>query len=136
MQPVEDQPQPAPSREPAPPRGPVTPATLSEFIDAVRAGLVCDRCGRYVGSLAQKKYLPPAYPVALDKIPADDEAAALVGFEWYMLNRMREGNFVIRHPQGRGGCVSLREWAEQEEDDGLPGDSSSDESESRADETR
>lgn len=114
MQPVEDQPQ---------------PATLSEFIDAVRAGLVCDRCGRYVGSLGPTKYLPPAYPVALDKIPADDEAAALVGFEWHMLNRMREGNFVIRHPQGRGGCVSLREWAEQEEDDG-------DESESRADETR
>lgn len=114
MQPVEEQPQ---------------PATLSEFIDAVRAGLVCDRCGRYVGSLGPAKYLPPAYPVALDKIPADDEVGALVGFEWHMLNRMREGNFVIRHPQGRGRCVSLREWAEQEEDDG-------DESESVADETR
>ena len=113
MQPVNDQPQP----QPAPSRGPATPATLSEFIDAVRAGLVCDRCGRYVGSLGPKKYLPPPYPVALDKIPATDEAAALVGFEWHMLNRMREGNFVIRHPQGRGGCVSLREWAEEEDDE-------------------
>jgi hypothetical protein len=95
------------------------PATLAEFIDAIRAGLVCDRCGRYVGGLARKKYLPPPYPVALDRITADDEVAALAGFEWHMLNRMREGNFVIRHPQVKGRCVSVREWAaaEDEEDE-------------------
>lgn len=94
------------------------PATLNEFIDAVRAGLVCDRCGRYVGSLGPTTYRPPAYPVALDKISPSDEVAALVGFEWHLLGRMREGNFVIRHPQSRGRCVSLRQWVEEEEDEG------------------
>ena len=93
------------------------PSSINEFIEAIRAGLVCDRCGRYVGSLAARKYLPPPYPVALDKITADDEVSALVGFEWHMLNRLRNGNFTIRHPQGRGRCVSLREWAELDDDD-------------------
>lgn len=93
------------------------PASLSEFIDAIRGGLVCARCGRYVGSLAERRYLPPPYPVALDKIASDDEAATLVGFEWYMLNRLREGNFTIRHPQGRGRCISIKEWAEDGDED-------------------
>ena len=95
------------------------PKTLQEFIAAIREGLVCDRCGRYVGSLAARRYVPPPYPVALDRIGADDEAEALIGFEWHMLNRMREGNFVIRHPQVDGHCVSYREWLEaDDEDDG------------------
>ena len=94
------------------------PTTVTEFIEAIRAGLVCDRCGRYIGTLGLKKYLPPPYPVALDKIAADDEVAALVGFEWHMLGRLREGNFTIRHPQLDGRCSSLREWAAANDDDG------------------
>jgi hypothetical protein len=100
------------------------PATIPEFIDAIRAGLLCERCGRYIGSLGNEKYVPPPYPVALDKITSDDEVAALVGFEWYMLGRLREGNFTIRHPEIDGRCATMREWLahehgeEDDEDDG------------------
>jgi hypothetical protein len=94
------------------------PQSLTEFIEAIRAGFVCDKCGRYVGSLGTRTYLPPPYPVALDKIPADDEVAALVGFEWHMLQRLRDGNFTLRHPQLEGRCSSLREWAQAQADDG------------------
>jgi hypothetical protein len=95
------------------------PSTIPEFIDAIRAGLVCERCGGYIGSLGTKSYLPPPYPVALDKIPADDEVAALVGFEWYMLGRLRDRNFTLLHPEIDGACVSMREWLAHEhgEDD-------------------
>jgi hypothetical protein len=101
------------------------PRTLSEYIERIRAGLVCARCGRYIGGLNAERYLPPPYPVALDKIGADDEAAALVGFEWHMLNRLREGNFTLRHPERDGHCVSFREWIaadtnEDEDDDEDP----------------
>lgn len=88
------------------------PKTLTEFIDAVRAGLVCDRCGTYVGSLAQKRYLPPPYPIALDKIGSDAEVEALIGFERHMVDLLRKGNFTIRHAQKEGRCVSVREWRE------------------------
>jgi hypothetical protein len=94
------------------------PQSLTEFIEAIRDGFVCDKCGRYVGSLGTRTYLPPPYPVALDKIPADDEVAALVGFEWHMLQRLRDGNFTLRHPQLDGRCSSLREWAQAQADDG------------------
>jgi hypothetical protein len=86
------------------------PRTLSEFIDAVRAGLVCDRCGKYIGGLAKKHFLPAPYPVALGKIGPDDEAEALMGFEWHMVGLLREGKFTLRHPQLEGRCVSFREW--------------------------
>jgi hypothetical protein len=101
------------------------PQTLPEFIDAIRAGLRCDKCGRYIGSLGQKQYLPPPYPVALDKIGADDEVAALIGFEWHMLGLLREGKFTIRHPQLDDRCVSVREWAAAavEDDEGKDGGS-------------
>lgn len=94
------------------------PKTLAEYIDEIRKGLVCDRCGRYVGSLAAKRYLPAPYPVALDRIQ-DAEAEALIAYEWHMLGRLRQGNFVIRHPEIDGKCVSYREWlaAEDEEED-------------------
>lgn len=97
-----------------------SPQSMSEFIEAIRSGLVCGRCGRYVGSLAREHYLPPPYPVALAEIPAQDEVAALVGFEWHMLNLMRKGNFTIRHSERDGQCVSVREWARSEsrDDDG------------------
>lgn len=101
------------------------PGTLAEFIEAIRGGLVCDRCGRYVGSLAPSRYLPAPYPVALGKIGADDEVAALVGFEWYMLGLLHEGAFTIRHPQRRGACVSVREW--YADDDGESEDEGADE---------
>lgn len=94
-----------------------SPKSLAEFIDAIRAGLTCGRCGRYVGSLAAKRYLPPPFPIALDKIPADDEVAALIGFEWHMLGRMRDGNFTIMHPERDGQCVSIREWLASDDDD-------------------
>ncbi len=93
------------------------PKSIAEFIDAIRAGLTCARCGQYVGSLAAKRYRPPPYPVALDKITADDEVAALVGFEWHMLGRMRDGNFTIMHPERDGQCVSMREWLASDDDD-------------------
>ena len=92
------------------------PQTLREFIDALRAGLVCDKCGKYVGSLAAKRYLPPPYPVALDKI-GDDEVEALIGFEWHMVQLLQAGRFVIRHPQVDGRCVSFREWVESDSDE-------------------
>jgi hypothetical protein len=92
------------------------PKTLAEFISEIRRGLVCDKCGTYVGSLAERRYLPPPYPVALDKITSEDEVEALIGFEWHMLNRMRGGNFTIRHPQRDGQCVTFREWIESDDE--------------------
>ena len=93
------------------------PRTLTEFIDAIRKGLVCSRCGSYVGSLARKRFLPAPYPVALDKIGAEDEVDALVGFEWHMVNLLRQGKFTISHPERDGQCVTFREWAAGEDDD-------------------
>lgn len=90
---------------------------LGDLIAEIRGGLVCERCGKYIGSLAAKRYLPPPYPVALDRIPADDEAEALIGFEYHMLGMLRRGKFVIRHPERDGQCVSFREWVESEDDD-------------------
>ena len=95
------------------------PESIPEFISAIRGGLLCDRCGRYIGGLGETSYVPPPYPVALDKITSDDEVAALVGFEWYMVGRLREGNFTIRHPEIDGRCATMREWLSHEhgEDD-------------------
>jgi len=85
------------------------PSTIGDYIAELRRGLVCERCGRYVGGLGDGRYLPPPYPVAV--APAtDDELAALIAFEWHMLGRMQQGNFVICHPQRAGRCVSYREW--------------------------
>ena len=85
------------------------PSTPAELIERIREGLVCDRCRKYVGSLAARRYLPPLYAVAIDG--ADDEAATLIGYEWHMLGRLMQGAFTIRHPQLDGRCVSIREWA-------------------------
>lgn len=93
------------------------PRTVGEFVEAIREGLVCSRCGRYVGSLAPTRYVPPPYPIVLDKIGPEAEVEALVGFEWHMLGRLRQGNFQISHPERDGRCVSLREWAEGEAED-------------------
>jgi hypothetical protein len=94
-----------------------TPSTIAEFIDAIRAELVCGRCGRYIGSLSPARYLPPPYIVALDRIGPDDEIAALVGFEWHMVQRLRDGNFAIRHHEIDGVCVSMREWLDHEREE-------------------
>jgi hypothetical protein len=61
--------------------------------------------------------VPPPYPIALDKIGADDEVAALIGFEWHMLSLLRDGKFTIRHPQRDGRCVSIREWMAADDDE-------------------
>lgn len=90
--------------------------TLADLVAEVRSGLVCDRCGKYVGSLATKSYLPPPYPVALDRITAEQEVEALIGFELHMIGRVRQGNFVIRHPQVDGRCVTVREWVERDDE--------------------
>jgi len=95
----------------------VQPRTLASLIEEARSGLVCDRCGRYVGSLAERTYLPPNYPVAVSKDRLDDEVGALVAFELHMIERLRAGNFTIRHPQKDGRCVSIREWLADDEDD-------------------
>ena len=104
------------------------PRTLAEFIDAIREGLVCARCGAYVGGLARKRFLPAPYPVALDKIGADDEAEALVGFEWHMVNLLRQGKFVISHPERDGQCITFREWAADGDEDEAEGDDLGDDS--------
>lgn len=96
------------------------PKSLSDWIAEIRTGLVCSRCGKYVGSLAAKRYLPPPYPVALDKITAEDEIEALIGFEAYMIGRIRCGNFRLTHPAVDGRCVTFREWVES--DDEHPGE--------------
>jgi hypothetical protein len=93
------------------------PRSLNDYIAEIRQGLVCGRCGKYIGSLALRRYLPPPYPVALDRIAADQEVEALVGFEWHMLDRMRRGNFTIMHPELDGRCVTVREWVEAGYDD-------------------
>ena len=95
----------------------VQPRTLGDMIDEIRGGLVCDRCGRYVGSLAETTYLPPNYPVAVSKDRLDDEVGALITFEMHMLERLRRGNFALRHPQKDERCVSIREWLEDDEDE-------------------
>jgi len=93
------------------------PRNMAEYIETIRAGLVCERCGRYVGSLAATRYQPPLYPVAFEDIPADDEARSLIQFEWHLLGMMRQGRFVIRHPEKDGQCVSMQEWAAADEDE-------------------
>ncbi len=93
------------------------PRTLADFIEAVRAGLTCDRCGRYVGALARTRFRPAPYPVALDKIGVENEAEALTGFEWHMVGLLRQEKFVIRHPQRDGRCVSFSDWADDDQDD-------------------
>jgi hypothetical protein len=98
------------------------PRTVGDLIDEARNGLTCDRCGRYVGSLAERTYLPPAYPVAVSKDRLDDEVGALVTFELHMIDRMRRGNFVIRHPQKDGRCVTIEEWLADDDEDEEPDD--------------
>lgn len=96
-----------------------SPKTLRDLVSDVRTQLVCDRCGKYIGSLAPTRYLPAPYPVQLGPIGMDDEAAAIVGFELHMASLVREGKFTLRHPQAKGRCVSVREWlAESEDEDG------------------
>jgi hypothetical protein len=95
----------------------MTPRTLREHIDVIREGMVCERCGRYIGSLAPDSYLPPAYPVAVEDSSPEDEVRALVAFEWHLLGMMRQGKFVIRHPERDGVCVSIEEWGRDEEED-------------------
>jgi hypothetical protein len=98
------------------------PSTLKEFVEAIREGLVCGRCGRYIGSLSLERYVPPPYPIAVGKA-SDDEVDALVAFEWQMLQRLRSGNFTLRHPQRDGECVTVREWLRRgDEDDEGAGD--------------
>ena len=94
-----------------------TPRSMAAYIEAIRAGFVCDRCGRYVGTLSETQYLPPIYPIAFEDIPADDEARSLVQFEWHMLGMLRQGKFVLRHPERDGVCVAMHEWARSEEGD-------------------
>jgi hypothetical protein len=99
------------------------PRTVGDLIDEVRRNLICDRCRRYVGSLAETTYLPPAYPVAVSKDKLDDEVGSLLTFELHMLERQRHGNFTIRHPQKGGRCVSIQEWlADGDEDSEDPDD--------------
>jgi hypothetical protein len=86
-------------------------STLQQMIEELRAGLVCDRCGRYVGSLGPTKYRPAPYPVALDRLTDEDEVPVLIGFERYMLALLREGKFTLRHPQVDGRCATVAEWA-------------------------
>ena len=93
------------------------PQKLSEFIDAIRGGLVCERCGKYVGGLAKRRFRPAPYPVALGQIGADDEAEALIGFEWHMVGLLRQGKFVLRHPERDGRCVTFQEWVADDGDE-------------------
>lgn len=93
------------------------PQTIGQYIDAIREGLVCDRCGKYVGSLAARRFLPAPYPVALAKLGPDAEAEALIGYEWHLVQEIRSGKYVIRHPERDGQCVSFREWVASDDED-------------------
>jgi hypothetical protein len=93
------------------------PRTLTEYIETIREGFVCARCGKYVGCLAASEYVPPPYPVAVEDTPADDEARSLVTFEWHMLGLLRQGKFTLAHPQRDGLCISAQEWARGEDED-------------------
>lgn len=99
------------------------PRSLAEYIETIRDGLVCNRCGRYVGSLTTNRFIPPLYPIAFEDVPPDDEARSLVSFEWHLLGMLRQGKFVIRHPEREGACISIEQWAAEEEDDGEEDDS-------------
>lgn len=90
---------------------------MREYIETIREGLVCERCGKYIGSLAVDSYLPPLYPVAVDGSEPEDEVRALVAFEWHMLGMLKQGKFTVRHPSRDDVCVSLDEWARDDEDD-------------------
>ncbi len=85
-------------------------------VATVRNGLVCGRCGRYVGNLSDTQYLPPIYPIAM-RGEGDDEGRALLEFEWHLLGMLRQGNFSLVHPEQDGVCVSLDEWAESDDID-------------------
>ena len=95
----------------------IHPQTTSEFVDAVRSSLTCERCGKYVGALAKRRYLPAPYPVAVDKLGPGDEAEVLVSFEWHMAGLMKRGTFVIRHPELDGHCVTYREWVASDDEE-------------------
>ncbi len=92
------------------------PRILSELIGTIRGALICDGCGKYVGGLAPTRFVPAPYPVALSEIGPDEEAEALIGFESYMAGLLRDGKFIIRHPQIQRRCVSFREWAGRNDD--------------------
>lgn len=96
------------------------PKSLADWISEIRESLVCGRCGKYVGGLGPRRYLPPPYPVALDKIGAADEVEALIGFEAHMISLVKQGKFRLAHPQKDGRCVSFREWAGAEDEDDEP----------------
>lgn len=93
------------------------PKSLADWIIELRATLLCYRCGKYVGGLGPRRYLPPPYPVALGKIASEDEVEVLIGFESHMMGRVRKANFRISHPQRDGGCVSFREWVAGNDDE-------------------
>lgn len=93
------------------------PRTMRDYIETIREGLVCERCGKYIGSLAADRYLPPLYPVAVEDSEPDDEVRALVAFEWHMLGMLRQGRFTLRHPSREGECVSVEEWARDDEEE-------------------
>ena len=103
-----------------------TPKRIGDFITEIRTGLVCARCGKYIGSLAPRRYLPPPYPVALEPISSDDEVDALIGFEWHMLGLLREGRFVIQHPERDGHCITFREWMESDDEEDANDDADDD----------
>ena len=43
------------------------PKTIREFIQALHEGLVCDRCGRYVGSLGEERHCLLGRPHCSDR---------------------------------------------------------------------
>ena len=92
-------------------------ANVAGLIEELRQELVCERCRRYVGTLDVGRRLPPPYPVALAPLGPDRQIEVMLGFERYMLQRARQGNFRLRHPERDGRCVSLAEWAAKEDDD-------------------
>jgi hypothetical protein len=110
------------------------PQNIPEYVAAIRARLVCDRCGKYVGSLTESTYLPPPYPIAAGAAGPDDEVAAMVSFEWHMANKLSDDIFTIRHPQSKGRCVSVRQWYDErgDDDDGVEDDDDDDDGDDAA----
>lgn len=96
---------------------PAPPTTLTDYIETIRAGYVCSRCHRYVGSLANSEYVPPPYPVHVDGLSEQDEVQALVRFEWHMLGLLNQRKFTLAHPERDGVCVPIAEWSREDPED-------------------
>ena len=85
------------------------PSTSTPFATAS-----CATDAATTSAVWRRRSSPAPYPVALGKTGPDDEAEALIGFEWHLVNETREGKFALCHPESDGVCVTFPEWIADE----------------------